>query len=105
MAATTKEEQFVTDVERGYALYLANCARCHGDNGQGGVGPPLNDQAKLYNAITANGGSGTGHLNPNYIRQVLDGGGRLVCGDANSVMPVWRAAGRPAQLPSRWRSW
>src|SRR5690606_37501050 len=35
------EEQFVTDVERGYALYLANCARCHGDEGQGGVGPPL----------------------------------------------------------------
>ena len=49
--AATANEQFVTDVERGYALYLANCARCHGSNGQGGVGPPLNDQAKLYNAI------------------------------------------------------
>ena len=32
----------------GYALFLANCAQCHGTQGQGGVGPPLNDQAKLY---------------------------------------------------------
>ena len=86
---TTAHDQMVTDVQRGYALFLANCARCHGDNGQGGVGPPLNDQAKLYNAINQNGGSGTGHLNPKYINQVLAVGGRYVCGDANSVMPAW----------------
>lgn len=91
----TADEQFVTDVERGYALYLANCARCHGDTGQGGVGPPLNDQAKLYNAISATGGSGTGHLNPTYITHVLEVGGRYVCGDANSVMPAWREPAGP----------
>ncbi len=88
------EEQVVTDVERGYALFLANCARCHSSttnpgDGKGGVGPPLNDQAKLFNAINQNGGSGTGHLNPNYIHKVLEVGGRYVCGDANSVMPAW----------------
>jgi mono/diheme cytochrome c family protein/uncharacterized cupredoxin-like copper-binding protein len=88
------EEQQVTDVERGYALFLANCARCHSSttnpgDGKGGVGPPLNDQAKLFNAINQNGGSGTGHLNPNYIHKVLEVGGRYVCGDANSVMPAW----------------
>src|SRR3990172_10794966 len=43
------EQQYVTDVSRGYALFLANCARCHGNSGEGGIGPPLNDQAKLYN--------------------------------------------------------
>ena len=90
----TANEQFVTDVERGYALFLANCARCHSSptnpgDGLGGVGPPLNSQPKLYNAINQNGGSGTGHLNPNYIHKVLEVGGRYVCGDANSVMPAW----------------
>jgi mono/diheme cytochrome c family protein len=91
----TAEEQFVTDVQRGYALYLANCARCHGEDGKGGVGPPLNDQAKLYDTITATGASGKGHLNPNYIRQVLEVGGRLVCGDPASVMPAWREPSGP----------
>jgi mono/diheme cytochrome c family protein len=85
----TANEQFVTDVQRGYALYLANCARCHGDNGEGGVGPPLNSQPKLFNAINQNGGSGTGHLSPSYIQKVMEVGGRYVCGDANSVMPAW----------------
>lgn len=83
------EQQYVTDVSRGYALYLANCARCHGPQGQGGVGPALNDQAKLYNAVTVTGASGKGHLNPDYLHAVLAQGGRIVCGDANSVMPAW----------------
>ena len=83
------QDQYVTDVSRGYALFLANCARCHGAQGQGGVGPPLNDQAKLYNALTATGASGGGHLNPDYIRAVLTEGGRIVCGDPTSVMPAW----------------
>ena len=81
--------QYVTDVKRGYALFLANCARCHGNNGQGGVGPPLNDQAKLFNAVTEQGLPGPGHLNADYIRAVLQEGGRYVCGDPNSVMPAW----------------
>ncbi len=81
--------QQVTDVQRGEALFLANCARCHGDQGQGGIGPPLDDQGKLYNAVTSAGLAGTGHLNPNYIRNVLTVGGRYVCGDAKSIMPIW----------------
>jgi mono/diheme cytochrome c family protein len=87
----TKEAdvQYVTDVSRGYELYIANCARCHGEDGQGGIGPPLNDQAKLYNSLTADGQPGTGHLNPNYIDNVLTVGGRYVCGDPNSLMAAW----------------
>ncbi len=81
---TESEAQAVTAVERGYNIYQANCAACHGVNGQGGVGPVLNDQSKLYQ-----------HLNKDYLRNVLTVGGRYVCGNANSLMPVWADVGNP----------
>jgi mono/diheme cytochrome c family protein/uncharacterized cupredoxin-like copper-binding protein len=93
--ADEAEQQQVTDISRGYALFLANCARCHGNNGEGGVGPALNDQGKLYNTVTAAGLAGPGHLNPNYLQNVLEVGGRYVCGDPNSVMPVWQQPNGP----------
>lgn len=70
--------QQVTSVERGYNLYQANCARCHGVNGQGGIGPILNDQSKLF-----------AHLSEQYVKNVLTVGGRYVCGNPKSLMPVW----------------
>jgi plastocyanin/mono/diheme cytochrome c family protein len=70
--------QQVTSIERGYNLYEANCARCHGAGGEGGIGPVLNDQMKLFD-----------HLNEQYLKNVLTVGGRYVCGNANSLMPVW----------------
>jgi mono/diheme cytochrome c family protein/plastocyanin len=73
-----ESQQAVTAVERGYNLYQANCARCHGVNGEGGVGPILNDQMKLF-----------AHLNEQYIQTVLEVGGRFVCGNPKSLMPVW----------------
>jgi mono/diheme cytochrome c family protein/plastocyanin len=92
--ATEAEQQQVTDVERGYNLYEANCARCHGPNGLGPteadaatkayIGPQLNDQAKLFT-----------HLNEAYLRNVLTVGGRYVCGNPNSAMPVWSDQGNP----------
>jgi mono/diheme cytochrome c family protein/plastocyanin len=93
------EAQQVTDVERGYNLYEANCARCHGPNGlgpnepdaaaksaagQGYIGPQLNAQEKLF-----------AHLNVQYLRNVLTVGGRYVCGNANSAMPIWSDKGNP----------
>jgi mono/diheme cytochrome c family protein len=72
------QHQQVVAIERGYNLYQANCARCHGVNGEGGVGPVLNDQSKLYQ-----------HLNEDYLRRVLEVGGRYVCGNPESVMPIW----------------
>lgn len=93
------EAQQVTAVERGYNVYQANCARCHGPNGlgpnepdaaakaaagQGYVGPTLNAQEKLF-----------AHLNEAYIRNVLTVGGRYVCGNPNSLMPVWADTGNP----------
>jgi mono/diheme cytochrome c family protein/uncharacterized cupredoxin-like copper-binding protein len=91
----TEQAQYVTDVSRGYDLFINNCATCHGKNGEGGVGPPLNNQDKLYNALTKDGKPGTGHLNPNYLNSVLTVGGRYVCGDAKSLMPAWLAPAGP----------
>ncbi len=97
--ASEIEAQQVTDVERGYNLYEANCARCHGPGGlgpnepdaaaksaagQGYIGPQLNAQEKLF-----------AHLNAQYLRNVLTVGGRYVCGNANSAMPVWSDKGNP----------
>jgi mono/diheme cytochrome c family protein/plastocyanin len=78
------DAQQVTAVERGYNLFEANCARCHGTQGEGGVGPALNRQDKLF-----------AHLNENYLRQVLNAGGRFVCGNPNSLMPVWSNTANP----------
>ena len=77
--------QQVTSVERGYNLYEANCARCHGANGQGGIGPALNRQDKLF-----------AHLSVDYLNNMMIAGGRYACGNANSIMPIWSNEGRPA---------
>ena len=72
---TEADRQYITDVSRGYALFLANCARCHGEQGQGGIGPPLNDQGKLYQAVNGSPPhytAGKGHLSIDYITSVLE---------------------------------
>src|SRR3954447_16199499 len=79
-----QDAQQVTAVERGYNLYEANCARCHGANGEGAIGPTLNRQDKLF-----------AHLSVDYINNMLVAGGRYACGNVNSVMPVWSNEGHP----------
>lgn len=82
--------QQVTSVERGYNLFEANCARCHGKQGLGpndtppGIGPALNRQDKLY-----------AHLSVDYLDSILLAGGRYACGNANTIMPVWSNEGHP----------
>ena len=78
------EAQQVSRVERGYNVYEANCARCHGEDGEGGAGPVLNRQDKLF-----------AHLNEAYIRNILTVGGRYACGDPLSQMPIWSNEGNP----------
>ena len=81
---TEASAQAVTAVERGYNVYQANCARCHGPDGEGGIGPVLNDQVKLF-----------WHLTPAYLDTILRVGGRYACGNADSIMPVWSNEGSP----------
>jgi mono/diheme cytochrome c family protein/plastocyanin len=88
------DQQQVTAVERGYNVYQANCARCHGPNGLGPnepdaaevgyIGPTLNSQEKLFS-----------HLSEAYLRNVLTVGGRYVCGNPLSAMPIWADSGNP----------
>jgi mono/diheme cytochrome c family protein/plastocyanin len=82
--ASEIDAQQVSRVERGYLIYEANCARCHGVDGEGGEGPVLNRQDKLF-----------AHLNEDYITNVLTVGGRYVCGNPQSRMPVWSDQGNP----------
>lgn len=35
-------------IKQGAAMYKQHCAACHGDNGQGGIGPSLVDKTFLY---------------------------------------------------------
>ena len=81
--AEVSSQQVIT-VERGYLVYEANCARCHGEQGEGGIGPVLNRQDKLFN-----------HLNEDYLRNILEVGGRYACGNPLSLMPVWADTGNP----------
>ena len=79
------DAQQVTKVERGYNVYQANCARCHGAQGEGGIGPVLNDQDKLFV-----------HLNENYLRNVPDGRRPLRLRQPEvSLMPVWADTATP----------
>ncbi|MGW8143748.1 MAG: c-type cytochrome, partial [Anaerolineales bacterium] len=38
-------------LDRGYTIYYAHCAVCHGQQGEGGVGLPLNDEQMLKNTL------------------------------------------------------
>lgn len=52
------------DVERGATIYAQQCARCHGDEGQGNLGPSLVGIADLFQEASgqelfvSNGGAG-----------------------------------------------
>ena len=73
--------------------------QCHGDNGQGGIGPRLNDQGKLYNVLTPGGDAGTDTSTPTTSTTCSNVGGRYMCGDPDSLMAL-AGARRPAQLPA-----
>ncbi|MBV9100717.1 MAG: cytochrome c [Candidatus Dormibacteraeota bacterium] len=62
----------------GAALYYKNCAQCHGAQGQGGVGPPLNNQDRL------------GFFNEDYYYRCIEYG-FTDFEHYGSVMPNWGA--------------
>jgi mono/diheme cytochrome c family protein len=65
----------------------ARCARCHGDNGQGGPVPG----ATGVNAPNLHSASLATKLknNPDYVHLVVSYGGVVVSGNTKSLMPAW----------------
>jgi mono/diheme cytochrome c family protein len=68
--------------------YGANCARCHGVNGEGGVaaGAPSLRSLSLANKWAQTGGAQGFN---NYVSWVITLGGVVVRGDISSLMPAW----------------
>jgi hypothetical protein len=60
----------------GAQLYYANCARCHGGQGEGGAGPPLNNQDRL------------GYYNEDYYYRCIQYG-FTGFEHVGSIMPNW----------------
>jgi cytochrome c553 len=65
-------------VDRGSVVFKNNCAQCHGQNGEGGIGPPLNDQHRL------------GFFNDDYYYDCVFYGA-LSEHHLNTKMPSWGA--------------
>ena len=86
---------FAPSAARGAAIYASTCFICHGEDGKGGIAPPLNDPARLnslesdwYRQTIANGRPAKGMptwgtvLAPNQIEDVV------------ALIDAWRAGER-----------
>jgi mono/diheme cytochrome c family protein/plastocyanin len=68
-------------VERGAETFAQNCRTCHGNSGQGGVGPPLNIEANRPED------------NPVALEALRDRYAHTItCGRVGTVMPAWGQA-------------
>ena len=65
--------------------YGANCARCHGVDGTGGIGPNLHSLSLANKWLQTGGRQG---LN-NYVQWVITLGGVVRSGNIQSLMPAW----------------
>ncbi|MEX0783005.1 MAG: LysM peptidoglycan-binding domain-containing protein [Dehalococcoidia bacterium] len=83
-APDQEQWHFDESVERGALLFANNCRTCHGNAGQGGVGPELNrEEFRNQDPILLTN-------NKNMIRRTV------TCGRAGTFMPTWgQAAGGP----------
>lgn len=72
-----EEYQYEGRVERGALLYANNCRTCHGNSGEGFVGPPVNkEEWQNQDPLVL-------QANQALIRRTLQ------CGRAGTLMPAW----------------
>lgn len=102
--AATAHEQELGELEYGEIMYAgptddhpaaANCARCHGAEGEGG--PIPNDASgRMAPSLHSERIVERLRVNPLYVNLVIRYGGVVVSGDVNSPMPAWSSeAGGP----------
>lgn len=87
-AATAEEGQEETVLHRGAELFVNNCRTCHGLEGEGGIGFPLNTGAFLiFDADNEFGAPETAPGEARTIRNFLFN--TIACGRVESAMPLW----------------
>ena len=79
--------QDARSIERGRVLYLAHCAVCHGDGGQGD-GPQSKDLTTIVPDLTKLSARHERRFPHDTVYQAIDGK-RLPAGHSAREMPVW----------------
>ncbi len=95
-----------SQLDTGRAIYATNCASCHGANGGGGVGRPMNDGnlVKTFPDITGQlefvwiGSNGTGPAGTPYGDPAREGGQHTTMSWNGNPMPNFDKALKQAQL-------
>jgi len=83
-AEATAERTREEIVERAAHTYARNCRNCHGNNGEGRIGPALNPEIRANNPNLRN------FADPNALReneQIVRN--TLECGRIGTIMPPW----------------
>jgi mono/diheme cytochrome c family protein len=90
--ASTEQTQLAESIEVGAKLFTTTCAECHGEDGKGGKGPPLNDAYFFTQRLDD---MGWGSTLEDYIVSTI-AAGRLVStrpeqypGGGVPAMPAW----------------
>jgi mono/diheme cytochrome c family protein len=74
--------------ERGARLFVSNCRGCHGLDGEGHVGPPLNRPAfRILGANDPSGAPATPQGEADAVNAFLFN--TISCGRTNTFMPLW----------------
>lgn len=86
--ADAREQRTEEVAERGARLFVNNCRTCHGLEGEGGVGPPLDIPAfRILDKDNPYGVEATAQGEADSVRKFLHE--TIACGRTGTFMPIW----------------